>query len=334
MSRLGTYLRAESGSVSVEWAIVAAAVVSIGFGAAAAVNGGLMSLVPSQQSSGNNGGDTGGGGGDGVVDCIPPSYTMTYLTGDRMDAGRTVAQTNSNMSDAQLLAQYMNIYSQIQNIAYNTNANVDLSPWYDIAYLLWQELEARGTSLTMQEHAFLRLVSQTEPERLSGGGDGCDEDGMINYGGDMVVADDRGQISGSMDAQVDQPPEMSMVVTPRDISPRTLEAEAPAPDERALAVESVPESDAGNGGLVFSPDELTAIENEYSGLNRGQFSRAFDDVVQAYAIGQDRQDRAVMAASIDRLYVMINVAERMGYPIDDIKKTYDEAVEYYDFMFG
>lgn len=345
MSKLKNFLNTNSGAVSVEFVIIAAAVVSIGFGATAAVNAGLLSLVPEQNQSTSSGStDT------GVADseCTPSYYDMSYFTGGRQPAGRALAQANRDMTDQQLRDAYLRTYSQLENFAYNTNNNNDLTNWYDTAYLMWQELEARGMSLSMTDQDFLQLVARTEPERLQGGTEGCEDAELTSgmYESPVVAEPDQGRGQGQGQGQgrgqgrgqpqsrmASQP---AVVALDQDQMADGLSENPPMeefvmPQPRQITAEPAPQE--SYQGRAFNTDEIARITDEYTGLNRRNTTLVYEDLVEAFTIGQDRRDRAVMAATVDRLYVLLLVSTENGYQVDEMEKTFNDAVTYFDFLY-
>ncbi|WP_323036330.1 hypothetical protein [Pararhodobacter sp.] len=174
-TRIRRFLRQESGGVTVEWVVLAAATVGIGLGATAILRGGADSLSDTMSARLN---DT-----EVAVVCEDaPAYALQILTGDNEAVAIRVNEQFATMSDDEIRQIYAEIVEKTNILHEAGEPEAYVNEILDYAYLAAQELERRRLALSGDVQSFDDLKAAITGV-VSGGACGSGSGGSGSGGG-------------------------------------------------------------------------------------------------------------------------------------------------------
>ena len=269
---LRDFISRDTGAVTVEWVVLAAAVVGLGMGTAAALQGGISGLGTRMDTTmGTSGGE--------VTECavrgIAPSIdTVSGGNAPSVDDG------TSGLSDAQLRSGLADTLARIQTARASGANDITIAEFQSVAAIYTAALERRGMTSTVDTGLITQaLVSET----------GCSDSGPgveIDTGGTVTL-----------------PPRGSVVPPTR---PRVIPFAAPIDGPVSDPVDS-----AGYSLLAMTdldPRMADTFSGEISFLAADQLLQLFGENETSYYDAVVASDDLKARIMLDQMYLTVQEA--------------------------
>lgn len=180
-NRFGAFVRDTEGAVTVDWVVLAAAVVGLGVVSVASVRTGSNALATDIQTALSD--------ASVALVCQGGTYQMRTLTGDQADKVPEIAAEFARYSDDELRAGYNDVTRKLEQIREGGGSDEEYNNNLDYLSILAAEMDSRGVTPERGTASFADIAG-LDASGCGGSGGGAEAGHELAYYSDPRLQED------------------------------------------------------------------------------------------------------------------------------------------------